>query len=200
MSAINEIAQSTSDIRYKPGKELLMPDMLSRPFGVPIGKNYDITSDPDDDPEYVSPVATLAALEEVALRVVSPQALSDAQSSCPEVKAHKAGNQPKGVKMEEILIEGIPLYCEVSQKDNPCPLVPVELRTLVLNLLHHQDHPGPRETLRRVSKDYYWPCLRKNVESFAKSCHPCQLVKQAVTVNPGVGHFPVRTKDLVLFT
>ena len=29
LNAINEIAQHTSDIRYRPGKELLVPDMLS---------------------------------------------------------------------------------------------------------------------------------------------------------------------------
>ena len=77
----------------------------------------------------------------------------------------------------------------MSLPGNPRPLVPVDQRALVLNLLHHQDHAN--EVLRRVSKYYYWPSLKKNVEEFVRTRHPCQLVKQAITINPGVGHFPV---------
>ena len=96
--------------------------------------------------------------------------------------------------MKEVSISGVPLYCEVSMPENPRPLVPLELRDLVINLLHHQDHPGQKESLRRVSKDYYWPSLRRNVEDFVKTCHPCQSTRQTPTVNPGIGKFPVPDK------
>ena len=33
--------------------------------------------------------------------------------------------------------------------------------------------------------------MRKDIGEFVKTCHPCQLAKQATTVNPGIGHFPV---------
>ena len=33
--------------------------------------------------------------------------------------------------------------------------------------------------------------MRKNVESFVKTCHPCQLVKSGPAVDPGIGHFSV---------
>ena len=32
MNAINEIAQWTSEIYHKPGKDLIVPDLMSRPF------------------------------------------------------------------------------------------------------------------------------------------------------------------------
>ena len=83
------------------------------------------------------------------------------------------------------------LYCEISDPDNPRPMLPKAYRTTVLNLMHHMDHPGQKETLRRIVKDYYWPGLRKDVSEFVKHCHPCQIAKQAPTVNPGVSHFPV---------
>ena len=83
MNAINEIAQWTSDIRHKAGKDLVVPDLLSRPFKVP--KAYQM---PDEDIEYLPPSATLAALEEVALNIVSPSSIADAQESCPDVKDH----------------------------------------------------------------------------------------------------------------
>ena len=93
--------------------------------------------------------------------------------------------------MGEEIVNDVPLYCEISQVSNPRPLLPKDQRSLVLNLLHHLDHPGQRETLRRASASYYWPDIRKDVEGFVKSCHPCQVAKQSGTVNPGVGAFPV---------
>ena len=192
MNAINEIAQHTSEIFHRPGKDLIVPDLLSRPF--PWGKAHlspVVEKDPLDAPDYVSPAQTLAALEEVALQNVSPEMIHKAQQSCPDVANHKKGNLPKGVKMSEEIINGVPLYCEVSQANNPRPLLPKDQRSLVLNLLHHLDHPGQRESLRRASASYYWPDIRKDVEGFVKSCHPCQVAKQSGTVNPGVGAFPV---------
>ena len=47
---------------------------------------------PGGDPKYIPPEATLAALEVVALNAVSPAAIAEAQSKCPEVKSHKQGS------------------------------------------------------------------------------------------------------------
>ena len=58
-------------------------------------------------------------------------------------------------------------------------------------LLHHQDHPSAKETLRRIAADYYWPFMKKDVENFVRTCLPCQLAKQSLTVNPGTCHFEV---------
>ena len=68
---------------------------------------------------------------------------------------------------------------------------PASQRNLVVNLLHHGDHPSIDETIRRVASDYYWPGLRKDIKEFVKTCHPCQIAKQAKTINPGVGKFEV---------
>ena len=65
------------------------------------------------------------------------------------------------------------------------------MRSLIVNVLHHQDHPSAKETLRRCSRDYYWPCMRKDIENFVKTCHPCQVAKKSPTVNPGTGSFEV---------
>ena len=92
MSAINEIAQWTSEIRHKPGKELVVPDLLSRPFG----KAYQI--DPEDDPDYVAPEITMAALEQTAMNVVSPSALAAAQKNCPDVLSHRQGQPVSTLK------------------------------------------------------------------------------------------------------
>ena len=153
LNAINEIAQWTSDIRHKPGKELVVPDLLSHPFGsAHLVQRFD-----EDDPPYIPPESTLAAIQEVCLNVVSPSNLAKEQLNCEEVKNHRDGNCPKNVKMGDIEISGNAIFCEISEPANPRPLVPKQLRSLIVNLNHHQDHPSARETLRRIASDYYWP-------------------------------------------
>ena len=73
-------------------------------------------------------------------------------------------------------------------------MIPAGSRDLVLNLLHHADHPGIKETTRRAARQYYWPKMRQNTADFVRSCHPCQIAKQSRTINPGVGDFEVPDK------
>ena len=186
MNAINEIAQWTSEIRHKPGKDLLIPDLLSRPFG----KAYLVETD-EDTPAYIPPETTMAALEQTAMNVISPSALALAQKNCPDFLRHNAGNHPKGVKMGEVQLFGETIHCEISDEKNPRPLVPKEHRDLVLNLFHHLDHPSARETVRRTAQEYYWPRLKTNAEAFVHTCHPCQVAKQSPSVKAGTGFFPV---------
>ena len=130
-------------------------------------------------------------LKIVAINVISPSQLAKAQEECPIVKSHKMGNMPKGVKMDTVVISDVPLYCEVSSPSNPRPLVPEHSRSLILNLLHHQDHPSPKETLRRVARQYYWPKQSTEVHQFCKTCHACQVAKQSKTIDPGTSLFEV---------
>ena len=81
LNAINEVSQFCNDIRYKPGKDLLVPDMLSRPFGVPMGTSYELPQN-QKDPMYLPPEETIAALEEVSLNVINPLKLAEAQKNC----------------------------------------------------------------------------------------------------------------------
>ena len=136
----------------------------------------------------------MAALEEVALHSVSPASLAKAQETCPEVEAHRRGDLPRGVLVDDVDFAGVKLLSEVSDPLNPRPLVPASERNLILNLIHHNDHPNAKESVRRVAKDYYWPSLRTNVTDFVRTCHPCQVAKNSKTVNPGVGLYPVIDK------
>ena len=207
LNAINEIGQWTHDVRFKAGREIKIADWLSRPPNCPIGAAYSrevscvqtnqklggkIQNARDEYIKYVPPEQTIAALQAVALNFLDPKLLAESQTQCPDVIAHRAGNMPKNVAVAEVENwSGVKLFCEVSDPHNPRPLVPQVHRDLVINLLHHADHPGQKETLRRVSSEYYWPKLRKNVHDFVKTCKPCNLAKQSTTVNPGTGDFPV---------
>ena len=216
LNAINEIAQWTSDIRHKPGRDIPIADWLSRVKNQPIAADTDFAAlctnnlpknreiqtrlpvvpaaQIDSAPSYVSSDLTLAALEEVGLQTLNPAKMAEEQMLCNDVMNHLAGNKPKNVTIDKIDIFGTKLVCETSDPKNPRPMVPISQRNLVINLLHHGDHPGIKETLRRVTSDYYWPKLRQEVTAFCKSCHPCQIAKQSTTVKPGIGDFEVPDK------
>ena len=149
---------------------------------------------PSEDVKYVPPEETMAALEHVALQTLSPASLALEQTRDPDVLAHQEGHMPKNVEVGKVRMHGVDLLCEISDKSNPRPLLPASQRDLVINLFHHGDHPGAKETIRRTASEYYWPKMRSNITEFVRSCHPCQLAKQSRTVDPGVGDFPVPDK------
>ena len=202
LNAINEISQHTTDIRHKPGRDIPVADWLSREGCQPMTEEsdgQDLLTNKDNPPKfesckYISPDQTMAALEEVALHTLCPEALAKAQKDCPDVQGHLKGWLPKNVQIGIIKLAGTDLVCEVSDPKNPRAMVPRSLRNLVVNLFHHLEHPGQKETLRRTAKEYYWPKLRADVKGFVRTCHPCQLAKQSSTVNPGVGDFEVPDK------
>ena len=71
---------------------------------------------------------------------------------------------------------GLVLYCEMSLA-KPRPLLPEKLRSQVLQIFHGLDHCGQKALKRRISAEYYWPKMGKDVASFVKCCHPCQMAK-----------------------
>ena len=98
---------------------------------------------------------------------------------------------PKNVVVGDVVMSGVKVFCEISNPLNPRPVVPISQRNLIVNLLHHGDHPSSKETIKRAAADYYWPAMSKDITAFVRSCHPCQIAKQSSTVQPGIGHFPV---------
>lgn len=56
-------------------------------------------------------------------------------------------------------------------------IVPFKFRDLVLQTAHGAvaGHLGVRKTYDRLMKYFYWPRIKKDVASFIKTCHVCQL-------------------------
>ena len=139
-NAINEIAQFTSDLRFKSGKSIPIADWLSRPAQSSSKGRDSLPSShqaaPDriplsSDIKYVSPEETLAALEAVALQTLSPSKIAGAQAVDRQVQSHVKGDHPAGVKVASVKLDGVDLVCEVSDGDNPRPMIPESLRSLV---------------------------------------------------------------------
>lgn len=56
-------------------------------------------------------------------------------------------------------------------------IVPCKFRDLVLQTAHGNvaGHLGVRKTYDRLMKYFYWPRIKKDVATFIKTCHVCQL-------------------------
>ena len=123
VNAINEIAQFTTDIRFKAGARIPVADWLSRQdnndashwsnsgSAVNSNANKALSNISNFSPAYVSPEVTFAALQEVALHTITPEAIAEAQLSCLEVKAQRAGQHPKNVVISDVMIDGHNLLC-----------------------------------------------------------------------------------------
>ena len=174
-----EISQYSYDVRYKPGKINLTADQLSRPNNVPVGDAYKPSLDSLD---------TIAAVKET-MTDIKPLDIFKAQSTCPEVKDILLGRHSPRNRFKFIVFKGQKLLCETSTKIRP--FLPEKLRQEILQNLHSLDHAGQKEMVYRTSKNYFWPKLSKDVSKFVKTCHPCQTVKPAKTINPKAKIFKV---------
>jgi hypothetical protein len=60
-------------------------------------------------------------------------------------------------------------------------VVPTGMAREVISL-HHSPvfiaHPGKTQTLELLCRAFYWPAMRKDVESYVQTCSQCQLFKQ----------------------
>ncbi|KAL4582981.1 hypothetical protein LXL04_007545 [Taraxacum kok-saghyz] len=55
-----------------------------------------------------------------------------------------------------------------------------DLRNAILTEFHSSTlggHSGVSATLQRISASFYWPSLRRTVTAFIRSCHTCQQIK-----------------------
>ena len=87
------------------------------------------------------------------------------------------------------------LLCD-SSTSSLCPLVPLQLRRQLFNLLHNVSHAGVHASRRLVSTKFVWPGLSCDVDLWAKSCLRCQQSKIFTHVHSSVPAIPVPTRRL----
>ena len=62
-------------------------------------------------------------------------------------------------------------------------------------------HPGIKETNKKVGDRYYWPEMKREITNFVQHCMPCQLSKPQPKIRPPLDPIPVaapRFQDLQL--
>jgi hypothetical protein len=67
--------------------------------------------------------------------------------------------------------------------------IPKVHRRHMVDMTHNLAHPGVRNTLKQVSKKYFWPNMRRDVASWVRTCIPCQRAKIHKHTTAPIGTF-----------
>ncbi len=70
------------------------------------------------------------------------------------------------------------------------PFVPKGLRLQVFQDLHNLSHPGINATIRLIKKDYVWPNMCTDIQTWAKNCLDCQKSKITRHTKSEIGQIP----------
>ena len=76
--------------------------------------------------------------------------------------------------------------------------MPASLRQAIVELHHSTNsvlgHLGVHKTLGAIRQRWYWPCMRKDVRHWIRSCETCSKVKTPVQKKAGLASTKVHTK------
>jgi len=164
-------------IEYKPGKEHVVPDALSRAVSVcPLSATLSfgdswiatVKSSLPADP-FFGPI--LSALKK------------EPNSSLP----------PKLIRLTDMieLKDDLLYYCDGS--DSP-PRLCVPRGQLTWDLLRqahdNSAHIGSDKTIARVSREFYWPKIQRDIKRFISACPVCQRAKKSKLKELGIPLLP----------
>ena len=128
--------------------------------------------------------------ETVQFDIEDIKAIATNQESCQETIAAKKGQHQKLASFASVKISGHDIYCEISGR-KPRPLIPAIMRPNIIQTLHSIGHPSAKETLNRISSQYYWNKMQKSVNEYCVTCHQCLSVKPSKQQKPHIGEFEV---------
>lgn len=96
--------------------------------------------------------------------VISPQEVSSAVSGC-------------FIQDDMILRKYVPCKKDLLEECIIQVVVPKQFRDVVLQHAHGEvaGHLGVKKTYDRILRQFYWPRLKKDISSFIRTCHTCQV-------------------------
>lgn len=179
---------------WRPGKELCIPDALSR---FPVS-NPTIDDDAlDAETSFsVRSIVTLGAVESLATTA------TDSDPAMEELR-RAAHEDPAYVELLQHIKQGFPsdryalpntlrpywklredLYCEEDLVlYGARVVVPAALRHRVLARLH-DSHRGAEATKRRARQAVYWPGIDADIVNTVRACEPCQVMQPSQQREP----------------
>lgn len=157
-------------LKYKPGKDMVLPDVLSRTCPQGTSECDDLGADP------LLQVCQLMIRSETAMRKYQVATLADDTLSVvlkyisegwPSEKKSCARDAAQYFSLRASLsvVDGIVMYSSRV-------VIPTSLRPSVLESLHAA-HQGVTKTLQRAQNSVFWPGLRKHVEDKCLRCDAC---------------------------
>lgn len=174
------------EIKYLPGKEMLVADILSR--------SYLKTETSDDITEIEYTVHSLSnniAMSEnkkIEFRkeIENDQVLSKIKYFCETEWPKKSKDLEKDFKFYFALRENIYLSNDLLFLNNKI-IVPSKLRKEMLELIH-KPHFGIVKSKLRARQIFYWPRLSNDIEDYIAKCEVCQLNRKSNSKETLINH------------
>lgn len=149
LNHLDFIGQYTTDIRYIPGKDNIVADLLSR-----------IESVSSCEP---------INFEELAKDQKIDEELNDFLKNNTSTLQLKLINLPNATKT---------IVCDVSTK-HVRPFITKNFRQQVFNSVHNMAHPSKKSTIKLISERFVWPNMKKDIAEMVQTCISCQKSKIA---------------------
>lgn len=188
------------DLKYKPGKDMIIADVLSRTCAAGTDEHDDLGADP------LLQVCQLIMRSDEAMGRFQKATACDEQ--LPVVLRYIREGWPTSRK--SCASRALPYFnlsSALSEVDGVVMygsrvVVPAALRGEVMNKLHTA-HQGVTKTLQRAQNSVFWPGLRKRVEEKCMSCDVCLRAEGETLKEPlipvTVPHHPFEVVGVDLF-
>lgn len=189
------------EVKYKPGKELLLADALSRKFLKNEKENFDFEIEQHvhtlinnfpisiEKKELFQKETENDDEMQTLIKYINEGWPKDKKNICGIVKPYY------GIANELSIIDGL-----IFKSDKL--VVPKNLRSEMLNLIHY-NHFGIEKCKARAREILYWPFMSKEIADMVSNCYVCCKYKKAKVKEPlmprEVPHEPWQMVGLDLF-
>lgn len=182
-----------SRFRYKvhhvSGKLNVVADALSRMFDEG-GEQSDVSGDSVQDQLNESDVAFVYAFPDLFIALKEHQ---ERDEECERLKTQL--RQDPGLPY---VLEGGTLLRKGGPRKRKRTVVPKNVRPMILRYFHDSPfgcHQGAERTLKKISRDLYWPGMQRDVRAYVKACQDCQRYKPAQNARVGFHSAQVVTRS-----
>ena len=181
---IMSIQRYAIQVSYKPGKELLVADTLSRSPLPDLADELEY-QEYDINILHTLPI-TEAKLEEFKQSTKADPALTDLVHNVQNGWPAKKSNVPIGAQPFWNYRDEVTYHHGILFKGNRV-IVPASMRTTLLKLVH-ASHLGVDRCKRRAQDVIFWPGMNAEIEDLINNCTTCSTYKQNNPREPLLPH------------
>ena len=163
---VQELEAVEYEIRYTSGKDNAAADYLSR---LPSEVDHSVNDDVEHFERHLFPISE----RDLIMARVRESSRGDKATSLAMDQIEHGGRVNFGRFKR---LRGMHVSDGLLYKGHQL-VIPHELKNEILSLVHNDAHPGTKKTIARVSSQFYWRGIPRDVQRYCKRCLVCQRNK-----------------------